>query len=222
MQKKSTNSQAVIKQKLLKSHPEIEECEKSICAAFQAISTALENDCTLFLCGNGGSAADAEHIAGELLKGFTLRRPLDAARCAAIATAAPDLETSRYITNHLQQGLRAVSLTGHPSLSTAMANDVAADLVFAQQLNALGRKGDVLLAISTSGNSRNIMLCSTVARALGIYVVGLTGRDGGALRSLSDTLISVPADETAKVQELHMPVYHALCEMLETAFFTSS
>ncbi|MFO7820839.1 MAG: SIS domain-containing protein [Lentisphaeria bacterium] len=206
-------------QYLLSEHPELASVKDKIKSAFSTIYQAFSKDKFLFLCGNGGSAADSEHIAAELLKGFLQKRPLAKARREKLDTVCRDPEIAQYLKNNLQQGCRAISLTSHIALSTAMSNDVGADLVFAQQLNALGKKGDVLLAISTSGNARNVELCAQVARSLGIIVIGLTGEDGGRLKQVADVLVNVPARETARVQELHLPVYHTLCAMLEKALF---
>jgi len=200
---------------LLDRHAVLASVRGIIVDAFEKICGCLRSGGALFLCGNGGSAADAEHIAGELIKGFLKPRPLSTAAQAAIVEAAGGHQDGHYIASHLQQGLRAVALTGHPALATAMANDVGADLIFAQQVEALGRCGDVLLAISTSGNARNVRLAALVARARGMSVVALTGCDGGALRTVSDLVIAVPERVTPRVQELHLPVYHALCAMLE-------
>mgnify|MGYP006290930195 FL=1 len=206
-------------QNLIKDHPELYDVQPNIEQVFDIIQQALASEHTLYICGNGGSAADAEHIAGELLKGFTLKRPLSVDRRKRLNSACRDSSEAEYLKANLQQGLRAIALTGHVALSTAMANDVASDLIFAQQLNALGRSGDVLLCISTSGNAKNVNLFAAVARALDIKVVGLTGESGGALKSRADVMINVPAEETYKIQELHLPVYHCLCAMLEKAFF---
>ncbi len=178
-------------------------------------------------CGYGGSASDAEHIVGELMKGFLLRRPVGGDfrdRLLADAANAPgDPEAARaaaeHIAGHLQGALPAIPLTGGLSLSTAFANDVAPDLVFAQQLFGYGRAGDTLVAISTSGNSAGILHAIRVARALDIRVVGLTGGTGGRMAPLCDVALVAPEHETYRVQECHLPLYHALCAMLEARFF---
>ena len=206
--------------RLLKAYPQLATLKNSIYSSCKRIEKAFLAHNFLYICGNGGSAADAEHIAGELLKGFLCRRPLSEERCQALEAAGVDPETGTYLKENLQQGFPVVSLTGHIALNTAMSNDVNADLVFAQQLNALGTKGDVLLAISTSGNARNVELCCYVAQALGMDVIGLTGRSGGRLQKVSDILLSVPESETPRVQELHVPLYHTLCTMIEAAFFS--
>lgn len=208
-------------ERLLKAYPQLAPLENNIYSSCKLIENAFSDHKVLYICGNGGSAADAEHIAGELLKGFLCRRPLSEQRCRALDSACLDPETSTYLKANLQQGFPVVSLTGHMALSTAMSNDVNADLVFAQQLNALGGEGDVLLAISTSGNARNVELCGYVAQALEMDVIGLTGRSGGLLHNVCDILLNVPESETPRVQELHVPLYHTLCTMIETVFFST-
>lgn len=170
----------------------------------------------LLVCGNGGSAADAGHITGELMKGFRLMRPLSPAEKEKLA-ALPD---GQFLADKLQGALPCISLAEHAALSTAFSNDVEPSLVFAQQVWGYGREGDTLLGISTSGNAKNVCNAVVAARARGMRVIGLTGRGGGRLGELCDTIIRVPADETYRVQEYHLPVYHALCAMLEEAFFS--
>ena len=164
----------------------------------------------VLLCGNGGSACDCAHIAGELLKGFLKKRPLPAELCARIGEEWA---------GKLQMGLPAIDLTAHSALISAVANDLDAANVYAQQVLAYGKPGDVLLCISTSGNAKNVTCAAMTARALGLTVIGLTGRTGGRLNALSDICIRVPEDETYKVQELHLPVYHYLCAAVEARFF---
>lgn len=202
---------------LTRRFPVLAECAPVLAKAVGLVGASLDAGGTLYICGNGGSAADSEHIAGELLKGFLHRRPLPAADAAALRSLSG--ADGDYLAAKLQRGLRAVALTGHPALATAVANDNGGDLVFAQQLWALGRRGDVLLAITTSGNSRNVLLAAQAARALGVKVVGLTGRGGGKLAALADLMLCVPESETFKIQELHLPLYHALCAMLEARAF---
>jgi D-sedoheptulose 7-phosphate isomerase len=202
---------------LLRQHPQLAECRDQIERAAARLIECFAAGRRLLLCGNGGSAADCEHIAGELLKGFQRRRPLPADRWAALAdSGAPD---AAYIGGHLQGALPAVSLVNQVALGTAFANDVAADLVFAQLVGALGAEGDVLMAISTSGEARNCCLAAQTARAFGLFVLGLTGRTGGSLAPLCDLCIRVPADGTADCQQLHLPVYHYLCRTVEAHFF---
>jgi len=194
--------------------------QENLYKAYEIICQSFLGDKTLFLCGNGGSAADCEHIAGELLKGFLQSRGLDQTRKDELMNVNKDTEKGKFLTENLQSGLKAISLTSHPSLHTAITNDTCAELGFAQQLNALGRKGDVLLAISTSGNAENVIFASHVGRSLGIKVIGLTGESGGKLADYCDVLLNVPEKETFKVQELHLPVYHTLCAMIEEKIFS--
>lgn len=202
---------------LLTRYPDLAGIRGTLAQAYEQIRTSLGNGGTLFVCGNGGSAADAEHIVGELMKGFLLKRPLTSSARRAFDTSA-DAEAP-YLAAHLQHGLRAVALAGQTPLATAIANDTAADMVYAQQLFVLGTSGDVLLGISTSGNARNVLMAAKVAKTRQLTVIGLTGADGGELRQNVDTCICVPEVETYKIQERHLPIYHALCAMLEDSFF---
>jgi len=204
---------------LARRYPALAPLCPEIGRAFEIIAAALTAGKVLYLCGNGGSAADCEHIAGELLKGFLLPRHLGAADAEQLRAAAPAPAEAAYLTARLQGGLRAEALTGHPSLTSAVANDLGADLIFAQQVWALGSPGDVLLAISTSGDARNVLLAAVAARARQMRVIGLTGTTGGRLKEAADVCLCVPETETYKVQELHLPLYHALCAMLEARFF---
>ncbi len=198
--------------------PSLSAVRAAVYEAFELLCTCFDEGNTLFVCGNGGSAADSEHIVGELLKGFLLPRHLsDTAR--EELTAVCGQTAGSYLGARLQQGLRAVALTGHPSLATAVSNDTAGDLVFAQQLSVLSRAGDVLLGISTSGNARNVSYAAQVARWRRVKVIGLTGDAGGTLAGHADVVIRVPSDSTPLIQELHVPVYHTLCAMLESRFF---
>ena len=167
--------------------------------------------------GNGGSCADCEHIVGELMKGFWLKRPLPENVRARVRAATDGLLPGA--ADRFQRGLPAIALTGHASLSTAVQNDLDPSLAAAQQVMGYGRPGDVIIGISTSGNAPNVALAISAAKALGLNALGLAGRKGGRLRTLCDCAICVPADATADVQELHLPVYHTLCAMLEEAFF---
>ena len=186
-------------------------CRAAYDEAFRRIEAAFVRGNKLMLCGNGGSAADAEHIVGELMKGFLLKRPV-AEQVFPGGVPDPALEK-------LQGALPALSLNGHPALAAALVNDTDASLIYAQQLLGLGRPGDVLLCISTSGNARNCCLAAQTARALGVEVIALTGAGGGRLAELSDFLIAVPERETYLVQQMHLPLYHALCARLEARFF---
>jgi len=200
-----------------KNYPDLDAVLGSVEGAFDLLRTAFAADGKLLVCGNGGSAADSDHIVGELVKGFMLKRPIPAAFRGELHEAfAAD---GRYLAEHLQGGLPAIALSAHSALATAFANDVASDVVFAQQVYVYGRPGDVLLAVSTSGRSSNVLHALRVARTAGLRTIGLTGRSGGAMESLCDVLICVPFDETPRIQERHLPIYHALCIALEDHFF---
>ena len=198
-------------------YPTLAVCRDDLMRALQICSEAFSHGKRMLVCGNGGSAADAEHIVGELMKGFLKSRPVPEAFRSALK--AEDEAGGAEIADRLQGALPALSLCGHPALSTAFANDVAPEMLFAQQVYGYGGRGDVLLAISTSGNSRNVVNAVIVARALGMRTVGLTGRAGGRLAELCDATVRVPADHTPDIQELHLPVYHWLCRALEEVFF---
>ncbi|HEY5550337.1 MAG TPA: SIS domain-containing protein [Opitutaceae bacterium] len=195
---------------LIRRRPELAPCKASIADAFAALRACFLSGCKVLLCGNGGSAADADHWSAELLKGFCRERPLS----AKLRKGLP-----RDISRHIQGALPAIPLSSFPALSSAFANDVSPELTFAQLVAALGRRGDTLIALSTSGNSRNVCLAAQTARARGMLTIALTGRGGGRLAKLADIAVRVPARETHLVQELHLPVYHCLSLMLEDAFF---
>lgn len=197
-------------------YPVLSDVMPAITAAADLWTHAFARGGKLLCCGNGGSAADADHIVGELMKSFLLRRRLPETERQALLDRGAD---GAYLADRLECGLPAVSLSAHAALMTAVANDTAADTIFAQQVMALGRPGDVLLAISTSGNSRNCVLAAETAAARGLSVVALTGRGGGRLASVADVTIAVPETETYRVQELHLPVYHALCAAVEAHFY---
>lgn len=202
---------------LVKRYPELEVCREEIWRAYLILEDCYAKDGKLLIAGNGGSAADAEHIAGELMKRFKIARPIP--ECLATKLIEIDKERGEGLAKNLERGLMAIPLVAHEALSTAYINDVDGLGVFAQQLYGFGRKGDVFLGISTSGNSKNIMNATVVARALGIKVIGLTGAYGGELATVADSIIKVPQTETYMIQELHLPVYHCLCLMLEERFF---
>ena len=202
---------------LISRYPALEVCRDSVTAAAEAIVHTYKTGGKVITCGNGGSAADAEHIVGELMKGFLKKRPVPQEFAAKLAEISP--AHAEYLTKNLQQPLAAVSLVAGVALPTAFANDQAGDLVFAQQVYGIGRTGDVLLAISTSGNSANVIYAVELAKALGITTVALTGKSGGRLKAIADITIAVPDDETYRIQELHLPVYHALCIAAEAEFF---
>ena len=191
--------------------------QTNIDRAIARLTASYDAGGKLLICGNGGSAADCEHIVGELMKGFYLLRSLSFADQDRLAETCGD--DANLLAEKLQYGLPALSLVSHSSLITAIANDLDGDMIFAQQIWGLGKPGDVLLSISTSGNSRNVLLAAKVARAKKITVIGLTGRDGGQLAPLCDVLIDVQSDNVAKIQELHLPIYHEICQSIEAHYF---
>ena len=202
---------------LLKRYPILAGCKKDIIGAYTLLKETYKNDGKVLIAGNGGSAADAEHIVGELMKGFKLSRKMPVAFSRKLVTANEDL--GPILSEYLQGALPAIALDGHFALSTAYMNDCEPLLCFAQQVNGYGRTGDTFLGISTSGNSRNILYAATVARAKGMKVIGLTGENSSKLSEYADVCIQVPQTETYMIQELHLPVYHCLCLMLEDTFF---
>ena len=202
---------------LIQRYPVLEACKQSIIDAYLLMEESYENSGKILIAGNGGSAADAEHIAGELMKRFKTPRKVSDEFAAKLI--AVDAERGVELANNLECGLMAIPLVAHEALTTAYINDVDGLGVFAQQLFGYGRAGDVFLGISTSGNSKNIMSATVVARALGIKIVGLTGANGGELGQVADVVVKVPETETYMIQELHLPVYHCWCLMLEEHFF---
>lgn len=202
---------------LVTRYPSLSACRADIEKAYKVMEEAYEDDHKLLIAGNGGSAADSEHIAGELMKRFKIIRPCPPEFAEKLKSIDP--ERGENLAKNLERGLMAIPLVAHEALTTAYINDVDGLGVFAQQLYGFGREGDVFLGISTSGNSKNVMSATVVARAIGIKVIGLTGATGGELAKVSDVCIRVPETETYKIQELHLPVYHALCLMLEDRFF---
>ena len=204
---------------LIKRYPVLEECTEAIINAYDILEKCFSSGHKLLIAGNGGSCADSEHIVGELMKSFKLPR-----RCPnSFAEKLKFIDPIRAeeLVNKLQVGLPAISLTGHQSLNTAYLNDVSNGgiLSFAQQVYGYGKDGDVFLGISTSGNSKNIINAAIVAKASGLNVIGLTGEGGGELNNFSDVIIKAPSCETYMIQELHLPIYHCLCLMLEDKFF---
>lgn len=203
--------------RLVHSYPNLAGMKESVRKAAGLLVSAFAGGGKLLICGNGGSAADADHIVGELMKSFVLPRHLDQGRRASLVTQ--DEIGGAKLAERLQGALPAIALTQHTALATAFSNDVDPELVFAQQVLGYGRKGDVFWGLSTSGNSRNVLYAAMTARAAGIPVIGMTGKDGGALASRCDVLIAVPELETYKVQELHLPIYHTLSLIVERVFF---
>lgn len=204
---------------LLERYPILRTCENDLGTAFDLLAAAYKNGNKLLVCGNGGSAADSEHIVAELMKGFLKRRPISAADAAKLEESGG--AAGKAIATRLQGTLAAISLPSQMSLLTATANDGDFDMVFAQQVYGLGKPGDVLLAISTSGRSKNICNAVIAAKAFGLKSIALTGKSGGDLAPLADVAIKVPADNVAEIQELHLPVYHWLSTELEATFFKS-
>ena len=200
---------------LVSRYPTLGSIAESLDKVYLALKICFVNDKTLFCAGNGGSAADAEHIVGEMMKGFLLPRPLNEVTKTSFRRRTGD-DT---LADKLQMGLRCISLISHPALNTAFMNDVDPAMIFAQQLFVLGRTGDVVIGITTSGNAENIFNLFKVARARSITTILLTGSRPGRCEPFADLVIHVPESETYKVQELHLPVYHCLCSMLEENFY---
>jgi len=199
---------------LIERIPELSDAKCAIEAAVNALLASYRAGGKVLLCGNGGSAADCEHIAGELLKGFLLRR-MPCGEELDRLTAALGEEDAKL----LQRGIPAVALTAMSGIATAFANDVSPELLFAQEVYALGKAGDVVIGLTTSGNSRNVVRALKTARALGLTAIALTGEGGGACRDCADILIAAPARETYRVQEYHLPIYHAICAEVEAQLF---
>ncbi len=202
---------------LIKRYPVLLTVRDDINAFYKTLKECYDNGGKLLIAGNGGSCADAEHIVGELMKGFCKRRAVSDEFREKLIEA--DSENGEEIAGKLQGGLPAMALSNHQALNTAFANDVDADFYYAQQVYGYGKKGDVFLGISTSGNAKNIMYAAAVAKAKGMKVLGLTGKTGGRLAKAADVSIIVPEEETYKIQELHLPIYHAICLMLEDTYF---
>ncbi len=212
---------------LLERYPVLKPIKDQIEAAYEALETCYENGGKLLVAGNGGSCADAEHIVGELMKGFIKRRPVSEGEKEELVRQGSRMREETGIEENLgeeltcclQGGLPAIALTGHNGLSTAFLNDVNGEMIYAQQLWGFAKPEDVFFGISTSGNSKNILYALTAAKARGLKTIILTGKDGGRLSKSADVSVIVPEQETYKIQELHLPVYHALCLMLEERFF---
>ena len=204
-------------EELIRRYPQLIVCKDDIEKAYLLLQKTYDEGHKLLIAGNGGSAADSEHIAGELMKRFKITRPID--KELADRLMAIDPQRGERLVHNLEMPLRAVPLTSHISITTAYMNDADATGVFAQQMLGFGDAGDVFLAISTSGNSENIISACVVAKALGIKIIGLTGKKQSKLSEYADICIRVPETETYKIQELHLPVYHALCLMLESNYY---
>lgn len=197
-------------------HPDLVCIRENILRAGTLWTEVLGSGGKLLLCGNGGSCADCDHIAGELLKGFLLRRPIQDAIKENLSVYG---DFGVEIGSKLQHGLPAISLCAHAAPISAFANDVDGDLVFAQQTYAYGNPGDILVGISTSGNSKNVTAAMMVAKAKGLHTMALAGRDGGKIGQLADVAIIAPEQETYLIQEYHLAIYHLLCAMVEYELF---
>ena len=204
---------------MVERYPSLESAKNDIVAAYLLLEESYENGGKLLVAGNGGSAADAEHIVGELMKGFKLPRKPEADFAEKLVEENQELGS--VLAENLQGALPAIALDGHPALSTAYMNDCEPLLCFAQQVNGYGKLGDVFLGISTSGNSKNVLYAATTAHAKGMKVIGLTGAKDSKLKDMSDVCIKAPQTETYMIQELHLPIYHCLCLMLEDKFFAT-
>lgn len=202
---------------LIERYPKLEVCKEDIRKAYNILETAYQKGRKLLVSGNGGSASDSEHIVGELMKEFRLKRKVYADQAENLRQIDPEMGT--VLAENLQGALPAICLTGHSALTTAFMNDANADLIFAQQVNGYGKSGDVYLGISTSGNSKNVLYAAITAKSKGLKVIGLTGAKDCKMMKFADVCIRVPEIETYKIQELHLPVYHCLCLMLEDRFF---
>lgn len=205
---------------LTERHVELLPLKDEIRQAADSLINCYQKGNKLLVCGNGGSSSDSDHIVGELMKGFENSRPIGGTLKNRLAGISGERGT--YLAGKLQHGLPAISLGGHSALITAVANDTDAGLIFAQQVVGYGNEGDVLMAISSSGNSQNVIDAAITAKAKRLTVIGLTGLTGGQLKTYCDILINVPERRTAYVQELHLPVYHTLCLMVEDYFFRTN
>lgn len=202
--------------KLLENYPALSSCEESINKALELMEETYKSGGKILLCGNGGSCADCDHIVGELMKGFLSKRPVKPEFKKDLENLFPD--DAEYMAEHLQQGISAISLNSHAAVLSAFANDVAADMVYAQMVYGYGRKNDLLIGISTSGNSKNVVNAVKVAKAMGIKTVALTGKKE-CLLDMADVTVKAPETETYRIQEYHLPIYHYLCAELERRIF---
>lgn len=209
------NETKAILEELVNDYPLLKQCEESILNTYNILLDCYKNGGKVLVCGNGGSAADCEHIVGELMKGFNKKRELTSEQKAKFK----DFENGSFIADNLQGALPAISLVSHTGLMTAFNNDVKPELVFAQQVFGYMKENDVLIALSTSGNSENVVNGAITAKALCGRVVSVTGEKGGKLKAISDEVITLPSDITYKIQELTLPTYHAICAMLECELF---
>jgi D-sedoheptulose 7-phosphate isomerase len=202
---------------LLNRYPSLFACKETIQQAAEALIRCYADGKKVMICGNGGSCADADHIAGELMKGFLKKRPIRDSLKNRMQEQYPSLNVD--ILDKLQCGLPALSLCSLTAINTAICNDIDPNLIYAQSVFGLGKKDDILICISTSGNAKNVCVAAEVAKASGILVIGLTGSTGGKLMEIADICICAPEMETYKIQELHVPIYHYLCATVEAHFF---
>lgn len=202
---------------LIQRYPQLSGCRESFVAAVEAICETYRNGGKLIICGNGGSASDSEHIVGELMKGFVKKRPISDSLYQKLLQVCP--READYLKENLQGALPAISLMNAVALNSAFANDQAPDLAMAQQVLGLGKPEDLLIGISTSGNSANVIYAIQLAKTLGIKTVGLIGNRQCRMQKLCDIVIAAPEMETYKIQELHLPIYHMLCIAVENEFF---
>ncbi len=205
---------------LIERRPELEVLRNNILDAYELLLETVSQNGKILICGNGGSCADSDHIVGELMKSFCAYRPIEEDLCKRLISI--DSIDGDRIANGLEGAIPAINLTQHTALSTAYGNDSSAPMVFAQQVYGYGEEGDALIAISTSGNSQNVALAAITAKAKGMKVISLTGNDNSRLTTLSDVCLNVPETETYRIQELHLPIYHTLCLMLETSFWPTN
>lgn len=210
-------SALILVDQLCERYPTLTTVKPAIEAACNQLIACYENGGKVLVCGNGGSCSDSDHIVGELMKSFELKRPIKSTIQEKLAIIDP--ERGSYLASHLQQGLPAISLTAHTALTTAVANDIDGEVIFAQQVIGYGQPDDILIGISSSGNSQNVLDACMVAKAMNLKVIGLTGETGGKMKPLCDILVNVPGRRTFMVQELHLPVYHVLCLAVEHHFF---
>lgn len=216
--------QSAVIDTLISTYPALRAVSDDIIKAVELCARSFENGGRLYICGNGGSAADSSHITGELMKSFKLRRSCPEKLRASLLSLGDKIggnyaQLCGEITNKLESALPVFALTESSALITAIANDTSADMIFAQQICGYARSGDVLLALTTSGNSKNCVYAALTAAACGARVIAMTGAGGGEIARISDVSIRVPASETYAVQEYHLPIYHAICAMLEQYFF---
>jgi D-sedoheptulose 7-phosphate isomerase len=205
-------------EELIERYPCLAECKSSIYEAYQALKTVYESGGKVLIAGNGGSSADADHITGELMKGFVKKRKTPDSFYRSLLGVSND-KTAAFLSGKLQSGLPAINLSNHNALITAAINDTGAEIIFAQQLYVYARENDAFIGISTSGNSENVYYAMLTAKALGVKTIALTGVSGGKMAEIADVTIKVPESATYKIQELHLPVYHCICLMLEEYFF---